>query len=110
RYIPTAYREYTIPVCAEMGSVNPVVILPAALDERADQIAKELAASMLIGGGQFCTKPGVVLVVADRERRFIDALAREVQAGAPATMLNRSLRDSFSERAAAMGDVEGVKT
>ena len=93
-----------------MGSVNLVVILPAALDERADQIAKEMAASMLMGGGQFCTKPGVVLVVADREHRFTDALAREVQAGAPDTMLNRPLRDSLSERAAAMAHVEDVKT
>jgi alpha-ketoglutaric semialdehyde dehydrogenase len=103
-------RESPIPVFAEMGSVNPVVILPAALDERAEQIAKELAASMLMGGGQFCTKPGVVVVVADREHRFSDALAREVQAGSQVTMLNRSLRDSFSERAAAMTDVTGVKS
>ena len=54
-------RESPIPVFAEMGSVNPVVILPAAMHERGDQIAKELAASMLMGGGQFCTKPGVLL-------------------------------------------------
>ena len=99
-------RESPIPVFAEMGSVNPVVILPAAMRERSDQIAKELAASMLMGGGQFCTKPGVVLVVADREHRFIDALAREVQAGSQVTMLNRSLRDSFSERATAMSECE----
>jgi 2,5-dioxopentanoate dehydrogenase len=103
-------RESPIPVFAEMGSVNPVVILPAAIRERSDQIAKELAASMLMGGGQFCTKPGVVLVVADQEHQFIDALTREVQAGSQVTMLNRSLRDSFSERAAAMADVKGVKS
>jgi NADP-dependent aldehyde dehydrogenase len=103
-------RESPIPVFAEMGSVNPVVILPAALHERADQIAKDLAGSMLMGGGQFCTKPGVVLVVADREHRFTDALAREVQAGSQVTMLNCSLRDSFSERANAMSNVKGVKT
>lgn len=59
-----------------MGSVNPVVILPAAVRERADQIAKDLSASMLMGGGQFCTKPGIILVVADNDHRFIDALAR----------------------------------
>jgi NADP-dependent aldehyde dehydrogenase len=103
-------RESPIPVFAEMGSVNPVVILPAAVRERPNQIAKDLATSMLMGGGQFCTKPGVVLVVADREHRFSDALAREVQAAAQVTMLNRSLRDSFSERANAMSNVNGVKT
>jgi alpha-ketoglutaric semialdehyde dehydrogenase len=103
-------RESPIPVFAEMESVNPVVVLPAAVRERCDQIAKELAASMLLGGGQFCTKPGVVLVVADRERRFADALAREVEAAAQVTMLSASLRDSFSERATAIASVEGVKT
>jgi alpha-ketoglutaric semialdehyde dehydrogenase len=103
-------RESPIPVFAEMGSVNPVVVLPAAVDERAEQIAKELAVSMLMGGGQFCTKPGVMLVVADREHRFADALTREVQAGSEVTMLSGSLRDSFSERAAAISGVDGVKT
>jgi NADP-dependent aldehyde dehydrogenase len=103
-------RESPIPVFAEMGSVNPVVILPAAMRERSDQIAKELAASMLMGGGQFCTKPGIILVVADDGHRFIDALSREVQGGAPATMLSRSLRNSFSERATSISSVNGVKT
>ena len=105
-----AQRESPIPVFAEMGSVNPVVILPTAVHERADQIAKELAASMLMGGGQFCTKPGVMLVVADLEHRFADALAREVQAGSQVTMLSGSLRDSFSERATAISSIRGVKT
>jgi NADP-dependent aldehyde dehydrogenase len=103
-------RESPIPVFAEMGSVNPVVILPAAVRERGDQIAKDLATSMLMGGGQFCTKPGIVFVVADEGHRFINALSREVQAGVPATMLSRSLRDSFAERASVISSVSGVKT
>jgi alpha-ketoglutaric semialdehyde dehydrogenase len=103
-------RESPIPVFAEMGSVNPIVILPAALVERSDQIAKELAASMLMGGGQFCTKPGIIFAVGDKRHRFVDALSREVQAGAPATMLSRSLRDSFAERTSAISGVDGVKT
>jgi NADP-dependent aldehyde dehydrogenase len=102
-------RPSPIPVFAEMGSVNPIVILPAAVHERADQIAKELAASMLMGGGQFCTKPGVVLVVADSDHRFTNALAREVQAASQVTMLSGSLRDSFSDRVTAMSNVSGVK-
>lgn len=101
-------RDVPIPVFAEMGSVNPVVILPAAIRDRGVQIAKDLAASMLLGGGQFCTKPGVILVVGDAEHKFTELLAREVRAVAPATMLNRSLRDSFSERANAMSRTSGV--
>ena len=103
-------RESPIPVYAEMGSINPVVILPAAVRERAEAIAQELSASLLVGGGQFCTKPGVVFVVGDRERRFIDAVARQVQAAPPVTMLNRSLRDAFAERTAAIASASGVKT
>jgi NADP-dependent aldehyde dehydrogenase len=63
-----------------------------------------------LGGGQFCTKPGVTLVVGDREHKFADALTREFKAGAPVTMLNGSLRDSFSDRVGAMSRVPGVKT
>jgi alpha-ketoglutaric semialdehyde dehydrogenase len=103
-------RDSPIPVFAEMGSVNPVVILPAALLERSDQIAKDLATSILMGGGQFCTKPGIVFAVGDDGHRFVEALSREVQAGAPATMLSRSLRDAFSERASSISGVNGVKT
>jgi NADP-dependent aldehyde dehydrogenase len=103
-------RQVPIPVFAEMGSINPVVILPAAIRERGEQIAKDLAGSMLMGGGQFCTKPGVMFVVGDSEHKFADALVRAVKAGGPATMLNGSLRDSFSQRVAAISRASGVKT
>jgi len=101
-------RESPIPVFAEMGSVNPVVILPGAVRERAEAIAKDLSASLLLGGGQFCTKPGVVFVVADKERRFVGALAEQVKAAPPATMLNRQLRDSFAQRVGQFLDIRGV--
>jgi NADP-dependent aldehyde dehydrogenase len=48
-------------VFAEMGSINPVFLLPSALSERADAIARSLAQSITAGVGQFCTNPGVVL-------------------------------------------------
>ncbi|HVT29463.1 MAG TPA: aldehyde dehydrogenase (NADP(+)) [Lacipirellulaceae bacterium] len=103
-------RESPIPVYAEMGSVNPVVILPAAIKERADSIAKDLAASALLGGGQFCTKPGVVLLVGDAERRLIQALTQIVQAAPQVTMLNGPLRDSFTARTASLSKLNGVKS
>ena len=102
-------RTSPIPVYAEMGSVNPVVILPAAVDER-DTIAKDLAASILLGGGQFCTKPGVILVVGDSDRRLIQALAQNVQSAPQVTMLNGALRDSFVHRATSLAKVDGVKS
>jgi NADP-dependent aldehyde dehydrogenase len=105
-----ARRAKPIPVYAEMGSVNPVVVLPAATRERTEEVAQGLAASLLLGGGQFCTKPGVVCVVGDAERRLIGALATEVKGAPAATMLNSSLRDSFAERAQSMAGSNGVRT
>lgn len=57
-----AARHEPIPVYAEMGSTNPVFILPHALAERSEQIATGLHGSFTLGGGQFCTKPGLVFV------------------------------------------------
>src|SRR5439155_25876522 len=72
-----AARPNPIPVYAEMGSLNPVVILPGAIAEKSDAIAKGLAGSVLLGGGQFCTKPGLVFVVGEETRAFIDSLAKQ---------------------------------
>src|SRR3954466_12315440 len=63
-YDRAAARERPIPVYAEMGSVNPIVLTDAALRERAAAIAEGLAASVASFGGQLCTKPGVVFVPA----------------------------------------------
>src|SRR5579885_1300061 len=57
-----AARPEPIPVFAEMGSTNPVFILPSALKERGGQIAAGLYGSITLGGGQFCTKPGIVFL------------------------------------------------
>src|SRR4051812_42609113 len=90
-----AARAVPIPVYAEMGSLNPLVVLPSALAEKSAAIAKGLAGSVLLGGGQFCTKPGLVFVVGDEDRAFVDALAKQIAATTSVTMLNKSLRDSF---------------
>ena len=57
-----ARRPQPIPVYAEMGSINPIVVTEAALAARGDAIADGLVASVATFGGQLCTKPGVVLV------------------------------------------------
>lgn len=56
-----AERPQPIPVFAEMSSINPVIILPGALAKRGDAIARELAGSVCLGAGQFCTNPGLVI-------------------------------------------------
>jgi 2,5-dioxopentanoate dehydrogenase len=74
-----AQRPRPIPVYAEMGSVNPVFVLPGALAERAEAIAEGLVASATLGVGQFCTNPGLVITVdGEHTQRFLDAAARAV--------------------------------
>ena len=105
-----AAREKPIPVFAEMGSVNPVVILPRAIAEKGDAIAQGLAASVLLGGGQFCTKPGLVFTVGDDKGKFVATLASQIMAQSPVTMLNANLRENFARRLADFANVAGVTT
>lgn len=94
-------REIPIPFFGELGSINPVVALPQALRPDAVAPAKALAASILQGCGQFCTCPGIIVVVDDqRGREFIAALG-DALAGQPThRMLSQGIRDSFEDSAA----------
>ena len=87
-----AAREVPIPVYAEMSSINPVFLLPAALAERAEKIAQGLIDSVTLGAGQFCTKPGIVIGVAGADfERFRVAAESAVVAKAATTMLNSGI-------------------
>jgi NADP-dependent aldehyde dehydrogenase len=85
---PAAGASEPIPVYAEMGSVNPVFILPGALAERAAAIAAGLKDSVTMGVGQFCTKPGLTI---RRRRRTLRRVRRQLDglmsAAASGTML-----------------------
>src|SRR5919199_6383309 len=71
-----AARPEPIPVYAEMSSINPVYLLPAALSARADALGREFVASLTMGAGQFCTNPGLVFGIEGRDLdRFLDAAA-----------------------------------
>lgn len=67
-------RPEPIPCYAEMGSTNPLFILPGAMRERSAQLAQGLQTSFTLGSGQFCTKPGVVFVPQGDSAKFIQAL------------------------------------
>lgn len=83
-------RPEPIPVFAEMSSVNPVILLPGALTERGAAIAAGLAESVTLGGGQFCTNPGLLIGLAGEEfEAFCKQLAEELQKRPAAVMLNR---------------------
>ena len=93
-----AARARPIPVFAEMGSVNPVVVTEAALGARSGAIAEGLAASVASFGGQLCTKPGIVLVPAGPAgEAFVSDVAARLDAWEPQVMLNERLRDALAE-------------
>lgn len=105
-----AGRPEPIPVFAEMSSINPVIILPGALNERSQAIAAGLAGSVTLGGGQFCTKPGLVIGF-DGELfdRFCRQLGEEMARRDPAVMLNRKILANYQEGVERMGGIQGVE-
>jgi len=104
-----AARPDPIPAFAEMSSLNPVFVLPGALRERPARIAEGLSASITLGVGQFCTKPGLVFVAeGEGFDEFQSALVRGLENWAPATMLHGGICDSFHQSLAEVSQVEGV--
>ncbi len=92
-----ASREVPIPVYAEMGSVNPVFVLPGALAERADEIADGLHASVVLGSGQFCTNPGLIIALeGEGLDRFLASLAKCFSADGPCTLLHRGILEAYA--------------
>ncbi len=120
-------RPRPIPVYAEMGSVNPLVILPGALDERLETIVEGLSLSITVGGGQFCTKPGLVFYVGnkvandagsktetssgnDLDSRFVDSLTAKMMSVPAITLLNASIQKRFAQRVTDITGVDEVET
>ena len=95
-------RPRPIPFFGELGSVNPVVALPAALATRGDELAKGLAGSITMGCGQFCTSPGVILVPTGADGdAFVAALVAALRAAPTHAMLTPQMRAGFEAGRAA---------
>jgi 2,5-dioxopentanoate dehydrogenase len=75
------------PIYLELSAINPVFILPGALRERASAIARELATSCTMGSGQFCTKPGVSVLIASSEAEAFRAELASLLGAAPSGTL-----------------------
>jgi hypothetical protein len=89
-------RAEPIPVYAEMSSINPVVLLPAALAQRAESLGRDFVNSLTMGVGQFCTNPGFVIGIDGPDlQRFIAAAGESVQAVVPATMLTPGIHGAY---------------
>ena len=105
-----AARPEPIPVYAEMGSINPLFILPGALAERSVAIVDGLHASSTVGVGQFCTNPGlIVLQRSAGAEQFLQALAAKLTATPESAMLTPGIRKNFSANTAARAKQAGVK-
>jgi NADP-dependent aldehyde dehydrogenase len=105
-----AQRPEPIPVFAEMSSINPLILLPGALQERSEQIAAGLAASATLGSGQFCTKPGLVIGLAgEKFDRFCAQLADVMGAKDPFVMLTARILKNFQEGLERLEGVGGIR-
>jgi len=91
----SAKRPNPIPVYAEMGSTNPVFILPGALQERGEQLADGLHGSFTLGGGQFCTKPGMVFAEASRSTAFTERLRSTTKGGPAFPLLTGGIASAY---------------
>jgi NADP-dependent aldehyde dehydrogenase len=94
-----AARPEPIPCYSEMGSVNPVFVLPGALSKRGGAIATGLQASFTLGAGQFCTKPGLVLVPQNDRTpafTFMKELGEKVNSTPSQTLLTKAIADRYT--------------
>lgn len=103
-----AARPEPIPVYAEMGSVNPVFVLPNAARERGASLAEGLHGSFTLGVGQFCTSPGVVLVPqGDAGQTLVRELMHRTEATPQGTMLNARVCELYGQGLDAPRDAGG---
>ena len=103
-------RPDPVPFFGELSSLNPVVVTPQAAAERGTTIGTELVGSFTLGGGQFCTKPGLAFVPAGAEGdALVDAMAEAVRgAGAP-VLLNEGIARSYGRISGGLADTPGVE-
>ncbi|MBK1828542.1 aldehyde dehydrogenase (NADP(+)) [Haloferula rosea] len=105
-----ANRPQPIPVYAEMSSVNPVVLMPKAVDARGEALAEGLFGSLTLGAGQFCTNPGLVFLPDGHGEAFLAKLKELIEVAPSAVMLNSGICQAFKDATESFGETEGVET
>jgi 2,5-dioxopentanoate dehydrogenase len=104
-------RKEPIPVFAEMGSVNPVFLLPGKMQQAAAEVAKMYAGSITLGVGQFCTNPGLIIGLESNElQTFIQVLGEEIKQVNPGTMLHPGIAKAYTEKRAVALQQQEVAT
>lgn len=104
-----AKRPEPIPVFAEMGSINPVVITPKAISRRSGQIAQQYASSITLAAGQFCTNPGLLLTIkSGNAKEFVDDLAEKMMQIEGQSMLHPNIKKAYDRNGAEITGQTGV--
>jgi alpha-ketoglutaric semialdehyde dehydrogenase len=103
-------RDKPIPVFAEMSSVNPVCILPEIIRKDAKGIAEKLANAVIGSMGQFCTKPGLQLLIEEEGLEdYLEALRQKFSVAQPAALLHEGIATAFYKRRNESIGTKGVK-
>ena len=93
-----AARAEPIPCFAEMGSVNPIFLMPAALSSRGEALAKDWVGSLTLGAGQFCTNPGICFVIdSPHTDSFIETVKSGLQKSGLQTMLSNGISNAYRQ-------------
>ncbi|MBK8371703.1 MAG: aldehyde dehydrogenase (NADP(+)) [Saprospiraceae bacterium] len=104
-------REVPIPVFAEMGSVNPVVLFKHALLEKTPELAKMYASSITMGVGQFCTNPGILIgLKSSALNHFTSLLALELSLTNSYKMLHKGIYENYTNELDKILYEKGVET
>lgn len=105
-----ASRAEPIPVFAEMSSINPVFLFPAAAQRRGSELAKAYVASLSLGAGQFCTNPGVLVGIDGAPLdEFLRVAAATIEDVAPQVMLSEGIATAYDRGVRQLRTVEGVR-
>jgi len=104
-----AKRPDPIPVYAEMGSLNPLVILPKAIENKTTQIAEGLAGALTLGAGQFCTRPGLIFAANCAATDSLITQIAQKLAGQKFCMLTPGIRDHFNSIVEQFATINSVK-
>ncbi len=92
-----AGRPEPIPFFGELGSVNPMFLLPEAIKARGAEIAKGWAGSLTMGAGQFCTNPGIAVILAEQAPAFAEAARAALSGVEPQAMLTEGIARAYRE-------------
>ena len=103
-------RPEPIPVYAEMSAVNPVLLMPGALDERAEKLGEGYAASITLGSGQFCTNPGIAFAIETPAlERFVSAARDAVAKTDASVMLTSGIHHAYESGVRKLAEKTGIK-